>query len=114
MENGGLLGHLVTALGAARIGAALALSLRQPLILGYILARAWPSARSRRVSSATRTRLPRWPSSEWCRHAQLALAWSSVLAKGWVMTLLARVLGASMRLSVLIGAGLAQSAEFSF
>lgn len=38
MENGGLLVHLVTALGAALVGAAVALRLRQPLILGYILA----------------------------------------------------------------------------
>jgi len=38
MENGGLLVHLVTALGAAFVGAAVALRLRQPLILGYILA----------------------------------------------------------------------------
>lgn len=36
--EGGLLAHLVTALGAALVGAALALRLRQPLILGYILA----------------------------------------------------------------------------
>lgn len=38
MENGGLIIHLVTALGAALVGAAVALRLRQPLILGYILA----------------------------------------------------------------------------
>lgn len=38
MENGGLIVHLVTALGAALLGAAIALRLRQPLILGYILA----------------------------------------------------------------------------
>jgi len=38
MEGGGLLVHLVTALGAALVGAAVALRLRQPLILGYILA----------------------------------------------------------------------------
>lgn len=36
MQDGGLLVHLVTALGAALIGAAIALRLRQPLILGYI------------------------------------------------------------------------------
>lgn len=36
--EGGLLAHLVTALGAALVGAAIALRLRQPLILGYILA----------------------------------------------------------------------------
>jgi monovalent cation:H+ antiporter-2, CPA2 family len=38
MEAGGLLVHLVTALGAALVGAAVALRLRQPLIVGYILA----------------------------------------------------------------------------
>jgi CPA2 family monovalent cation:H+ antiporter-2 len=38
MESGGLLVHLVTALGAALVGAAIALRLRQPLILGYVLA----------------------------------------------------------------------------
>lgn len=38
MESGGLLVHLVTALGAALVGAAVALRLRQPLILGYVLA----------------------------------------------------------------------------
>lgn len=38
MEAGGLLGALVTALGAALVGAAVALRLRQPLIVGYILA----------------------------------------------------------------------------
>lgn len=38
MEGGGLLVHLVTALGAALIGAAIALRLRQPLIIGYVLA----------------------------------------------------------------------------
>ena len=38
MQSGGLLVHLVTALGAALVGAAVALRLRQPLILGYILA----------------------------------------------------------------------------
>jgi len=38
MEGGGLLVHLVTALGAALIGAAIALGLRQPLIIGYVLA----------------------------------------------------------------------------
>lgn len=38
MENGGLFLHLVTALGAALAGAALALRLGQPLIIGYILA----------------------------------------------------------------------------
>lgn len=38
MVSGGLLVHLVTALGAALVGAAVALILRQPLILGYILA----------------------------------------------------------------------------
>lgn len=38
MEGGGLIVHLVTALGAALVGAAVALRLRQPLILGYILA----------------------------------------------------------------------------
>jgi CPA2 family monovalent cation:H+ antiporter-2 len=36
--GGGLIVHLVTALGAALVGAAVALALRQPLILGYILA----------------------------------------------------------------------------
>lgn len=38
MQDGGLLVHLVTALGAALVGAAVALRLGQPLILGYILA----------------------------------------------------------------------------
>jgi len=38
MSEGSLLLHLVTALGAAMIGAAVALRFRQPLILGYILA----------------------------------------------------------------------------
>ncbi|HLV64588.1 MAG TPA: cation:proton antiporter [Polyangiaceae bacterium] len=38
MKDGGLLVHLVTALGAALIGAAIALRLRQPLIVGYVLA----------------------------------------------------------------------------
>jgi monovalent cation:H+ antiporter-2, CPA2 family len=38
MHGGGLLVHLVTALGAALVGAAVALRLRQPLIVGYILA----------------------------------------------------------------------------
>jgi len=38
MEGGGLLVHLVTALGAALVGGAVALRLRQPLILGYVLA----------------------------------------------------------------------------
>ncbi|KYG02935.1 hypothetical protein BE21_53980 [Sorangium cellulosum] len=38
MQSAGLLVHLVTALGAALIGAAIALRLRQPLILGYVLA----------------------------------------------------------------------------
>lgn len=38
MESGGLLAHLVTALLAALLGAGIALRLRQPLILGYILA----------------------------------------------------------------------------
>lgn len=38
MASDGLLVHLITALGAALVGAALALRLRQPLILGYILA----------------------------------------------------------------------------
>ncbi|MDO9016406.1 MAG: cation:proton antiporter [Deltaproteobacteria bacterium] len=38
MEHGGILAHLITALGAALVGAAVALRLRQPLILGYILA----------------------------------------------------------------------------
>jgi CPA2 family monovalent cation:H+ antiporter-2 len=38
MEGGGLLVHLVTALGAALAGAAVALRLRQPLIIGYVLA----------------------------------------------------------------------------
>ncbi len=38
MEDSGLIIHLVTALGAALVGAAIALRLRQPLILGYILA----------------------------------------------------------------------------
>ncbi|WP_437573712.1 hypothetical protein [Sorangium sp. So ce887] len=37
MQNSGLLAHLVTALGAALLGAAVALRLRQPLILGYVL-----------------------------------------------------------------------------
>lgn len=38
MDGGGLLVHLVTALGAALVGAAIALRLRQPLIFGYLLA----------------------------------------------------------------------------
>ncbi|MDP3500079.1 MAG: cation:proton antiporter [Myxococcales bacterium] len=38
MEDGGLIVHLVTALVAALVGAAVALRLRQPLIVGYILA----------------------------------------------------------------------------
>lgn len=38
MQDGGLLLHLLTALGAAVVGAAIALRLKQPLILGYILA----------------------------------------------------------------------------
>ena len=38
MESGGLLAHLVTALLAALIGAGIALRLRQPLIVGYIVA----------------------------------------------------------------------------
>lgn len=38
MQGGGLLVHLVTALGAALVGSAIALRLRQPLIFGYILA----------------------------------------------------------------------------
>lgn len=38
MQDGGLLVHLVTALGAALVGAAIALRLGQPLIIGYILA----------------------------------------------------------------------------
>jgi len=38
MQDGGLFIHLVTALGAAVLGAALALRFRQPLIIGYILA----------------------------------------------------------------------------
>ncbi|AUX24545.1 sodium/hydrogen exchanger [Sorangium cellulosum] len=38
MQDGGLLVHLVTALVAALIGAAVALRLGQPLILGYVLA----------------------------------------------------------------------------
>ncbi len=38
MESSGLLAHLVTALGAALLGAAVALRLRQPLIIGYVLA----------------------------------------------------------------------------
>jgi CPA2 family monovalent cation:H+ antiporter-2 len=38
MGSGGLLVHLVTALGAALVGAAIALRLRQPLIIGYVLA----------------------------------------------------------------------------
>jgi CPA2 family monovalent cation:H+ antiporter-2 len=38
MESGELLVHLVTALGAALVGAAIALQLRQPLILGYLAA----------------------------------------------------------------------------
>lgn len=37
-EDGGLLLHLVTALGAALVGAAIALRLRLPLIIGYVLA----------------------------------------------------------------------------
>jgi CPA2 family monovalent cation:H+ antiporter-2 len=36
--EGGQLAHLVTALGAALVGAAIAVRLRQPLILGYIVA----------------------------------------------------------------------------
>jgi CPA2 family monovalent cation:H+ antiporter-2 len=38
MQNGGLLVHLITAMGAALVGAAVALRLRQPLIIGYVLA----------------------------------------------------------------------------
>lgn len=38
MESDSLLVHLVTALGAALAGAAIALRLRQPLIIGYVLA----------------------------------------------------------------------------
>ena len=38
MEGGGLLVHLVTVLGAALFGAAIALRLRLPLIVGYVLA----------------------------------------------------------------------------
>lgn len=38
MQGGGLLVHLVSALGAALIGAAIALRFRQPLIIGYVLA----------------------------------------------------------------------------
>lgn len=38
MKDGGLILHLITALGAALVGAVIALGLRQPLILGYILA----------------------------------------------------------------------------
>lgn len=38
MESGGFLVHLITALGAALIGAAIALRVGQPLIVGYILA----------------------------------------------------------------------------
>ncbi|WP_437476899.1 cation:proton antiporter [Sorangium sp. So ce1014] len=38
MQSSGLLAHLVTALGAALLGAAVALRLRQPLIIGYVLA----------------------------------------------------------------------------
>ncbi|MRG92150.1 cation:proton antiporter [Polyangium spumosum] len=38
MQSGGLLAHLITALVAAMIGAAIALRLRQPLIIGYVLA----------------------------------------------------------------------------
>ena len=38
MESGGLLVHLVTALGAALVGAGVALRLGQPPIVGYILA----------------------------------------------------------------------------
>lgn len=38
MPNGGLLVHLITALIAALIGAAVALRLRQPLIVGYVIA----------------------------------------------------------------------------
>ena len=38
MDGGGLLVHLVTALGAALVGAAIALAVRQPLIIGYVLA----------------------------------------------------------------------------
>jgi len=38
MQHGGLLVHLITAMGAAVVGAAVALRLRQPLIVGYVLA----------------------------------------------------------------------------
>lgn len=38
MEHGSLLAHLVTAMGAALIGAAVALRLRLPLVVGYIFA----------------------------------------------------------------------------
>jgi monovalent cation:H+ antiporter-2, CPA2 family len=38
VDSGGLLLQLVTALGAALVGAAVALRLRQPLLLGYLLA----------------------------------------------------------------------------
>jgi len=38
MQSDGLLLHLITAMGAALVGAAIALRLRQPLILGYVLA----------------------------------------------------------------------------
>jgi CPA2 family monovalent cation:H+ antiporter-2 len=38
MGDGGLIVHLVTALGAALVGAAIASRLRQPLILGYLAA----------------------------------------------------------------------------
>lgn len=38
MDNGRLIVHLVTALVAALVGASVAVRLRQPLILGYILA----------------------------------------------------------------------------
>lgn len=38
MDDGGLLGHLLTALLAALLGAGLALRFRQPLIVGYLVA----------------------------------------------------------------------------
>jgi CPA2 family monovalent cation:H+ antiporter-2 len=38
MEDGGLLLHLITALGAALVGAAIASRLRLPIIIGYVLA----------------------------------------------------------------------------
>jgi CPA2 family monovalent cation:H+ antiporter-2 len=38
MQDGGLLVHLITALGAALVGAAVALRLRLPIIVGYVLA----------------------------------------------------------------------------